>query len=646
HAASAILAREAFGAAADPKRFPKQLQYLQTWQAKRIVWNISNFSGSIIAATADQTQINVGLYNPLLGKSYGEIAAQSRSNHKSQGFGSASQRGDFMEFFNPLAGEQAKTDLFEGIDLSWNTYKNGKEISDLINKAEKYFDDKEPSKSVETLLIIRDLIKKAGHTIKTTQVDNLIIACTGLWFEANSAESKYAVGDTIPVRLQAIARIPKAFKYKITVSELLTKQLNITLEPNKLSSINTKLTFPKPVISQPYWLLSDHTLGSYKFDNIADIGLPENKAPFSAVFSIRIGDHVITSTRPVVYKYTDQVRGEVDQSIAITPPVTATLSEKGYTFNGNEPQKVLFTLQSFRDNASGIIQPILPPGWKSSPQTINFQNFRKGQAEQKEFIITPAGKIENGEIIIQVKLGNETYNQGFKEIEYDHIPVQTLFPKSRARVEKIDLKITGKNIAYLSGAGDLVAESLKQIGYQVTILRTEQLLNTELSTFDAIITGVRLYNTNQDVKIIQPKLLDYVSKGGVLVVQYNVNNPLLIPNLGPYPFKLSRDRVTEENAPVTFIAPDHQVLNYPNKITQKDFEGWVQERGLYFATEIDKAYLPVISLNDTGEKPNPGSLLVSNYGKGKFVYTSLAFFRQLPAGVPGAYRLFINLLSK
>ncbi|MNR03755.1 hypothetical protein D3C85_1196680 [compost metagenome] len=172
------------------------------------------------------------------------------------------------------------------------------------------------------------------------------------------------------------------------------------------------------------------------------------------------------------------------------------------------------------------------------------------------------------------------------------------------------------------------------------------MINTDLSAFDAIVTGVRLYNINEQVNAMQPKLMKYVENGGVLLMQYNVNGPLKRNDLGPYPFNLSRDRVTEEDAVVTLLNPAHVVLNYPNKISAKDFDGWVQERGLYFATNIDPKYTPVLGMHDTGETERNGSLIVADYGKGRFVYTSLSFFRQLPAGVPGAYRLFVNLISK
>jgi hypothetical protein len=224
--------------------------------------------------------------------------------------------------------------------------------------------------------------------------------------------------------------------------------------------------------------------------------------------------------------------------------------------------------------------------------------------------------------------------------------VQTLFPFASAKVEKADLKFAGMNIGYIAGAGDLIPESLTQIGYHVTRLTESQVINDDLSVYDAVITGVRLYNISEELDAMQPKLMSYVKNGGVLLVQYNVNGTLKRNDIGPYPFTITRDRVTDEDAKVTFLAPDDDALNFPNKITARDFDGWIQERGLYFAANIDAHYTPVLGMNDAGEQNSNGSLLVAPYGKGRFVYTSLAFFRELPAGVPGAYRLFVNLISK
>jgi hypothetical protein len=515
----------------------------------------------------------------------------------------------------------------------------------LITQIEKEFDSNNPSESVNGLLQLKSLIDKTNNPTKAAEITELIIACTGLWFEITSKEPQYVTGDSIPVKVEAIYHAPADFPFKISISEAHSNK-NLGLQPNKLLTVNTKVKLVNDALSNPYWLEEDHGIGAYVVKDQTIIGLPENKNAFSGDFIIRIGDQTLQAKRPIVYKFTDPVKGEVYQPLVVAPPVTATLSEKAYLFASNQPKKIAIQLQSFRENTRGSLSLKLPAGWKAIPEHLDFNLQKKGDLQKVEFTITSGPKPTEGNVEAIATIGGIKFNKAIKEIRYDHIPAQTLFPKADARLEKINLKTAGKNLAYIAGAGDLIIESLKETGYQVTILSPDQVLNTNLQDFDAIITGIRFYNVNKKAKLIQPKLLDYVRNGGTLLVQYNINSGLEVGNIGPYPFSLSRDRVTEEDAKVSILTPQHPVLNYPNKITQQDFEGWVQERGLYFASEIDKAYTPILSMSDKGEKSNNGGLLVADYGKGRFVYTSLAFFRQLPAGVPGAYRLFVNLISK
>lgn len=628
HAGSAILAKEAFTAAADPKRFPEQLKFVKVWQAKRIVWNTFNFGGTN-TTSSDQLKIDVGLYNALLGKSYGEIAAISRTNHKSQGFGSALQRGESFEFFSHVGGEPAKTSLFDGI----KTTIEDKAVQSILSEIESAFKVNEPWLSLPNLLKLKKATKNAmfNHQL----VDDLILACAGVWTEVNTPENEYAVGDSIPVKIQAIART------NMEIS-LITPNKTIVLEPNKLSVIDFKVFSAQT--TQPYWLQKNHPIGQYIIDSQEEVGYPENPQKLAVKLQLKIEDQIIEWNSPVVYKSTNPIRGERYQPLILAPTVTATLSEKAYIFNGDVAKNIAVHLKSFRSNSLGFIAPQLPKGWKSDPEKIYFNLEKKGDEQDVSFTVTP-GAETSGNVVLQININGKVDDKSLKIISYDHIPNITVFPQSVAKVEKIDLKIVGKKIGYIDGAGDLVADALKEMGYQVTHLTLAQILNSNLSVFDAIVTGVRLYNINDDAKIMQPKLLAYVQNGGTLLVQYNVNNGLKTANIGPYPFKLSTKRVTEEDAKINFINPLNAALNYPNKITTKDFEGWVQERGLYFAADIDPKYTTVLSMNDTGEAASDGALLIADYGKGKFVYTSLAFFRELPAGVQGAYRLFANLLT-
>lgn len=641
HSGSAILAHEAFSAAADPKRFPEQLAFVKPWQAKRILWNTFNFGGNN-TTSEDQLKIDIGGYNALLGKSYGEIAAESRSNHRSQGFGSSRQRGSAIEYFSYVAGEKATKDIFEGVDFTLNRTPGNGEIQKLVSEINAEYDVADPSKSVIKLLKLKQLVK--GKPFKQNLLDDLILACAGIWFESAAVNSSYALNEPVNVRIQAISRAKQSFPLKISIEEVNSKA-SFDLPLNQFESQDKTISSSGFGITQPYWLEKRHTLGSYVVDSLSKIGLAENPIGLSGLFRIKIGDQVIEKRRAVVYKYTDQVRGEIYQPLVIAPPVTATMSEKAFVFNNNEPKKILIQLKSFKDNVTGVLKPELPVGWKASPESLNFSLSKKGEEESVEFTITPSGSISSGNLSLNVVVDGKTYHHGLHVIDYEHIPTQTLFPFAEAKVDKVDLKLGGKRIAYITGAGDLVPESLKQIGYDVVNLTANQVINGDLSGFDAIVAGVRLYNVSEQIKAMQPRLLKYVNDGGIYLVQYNVNGPLKLDNLGPYPFGISRDRVTEEDAKVTILNPTDPVLNYPNKITDKDFDGWVQERGLYFVTDADQKYGTLLSMHDNGENDKTGSLILANYGKGRFVYTGLSFFRQLPAGVPGAYRLFVNLIS-
>lgn len=641
HSGSAILAHEAFSAAADPKRFPEQLAFVKPWQAKRILWNTFNFGGNNTTSD-DQLKIDVGGYNALLGKSYGEIAAESRSNHRSQGFGSSRQRGSATEFFSYVAGEKATKDIFEGVDFTLGRTPGNGEIQKLVSEINAEYDIADPSKSVTKLLKLKQLVK--GRPFKQGLLDDLILACAGIWFESAAVNSSYALNEPVNVRIQAIARAKQGFPLKISIEEINSKA-SFNLPLNQFVSQDKIISTSGFGITQPYWLEKKHTLGSYVVDSLSKIGLAENPIGLSGLFRIRIGDQVIEKKRSVVYKYTDQVRGEIYQPLVIAPPVTATMSEKAFVFNNNEPKKIFVQLKSFKDNSAGVLKPELPAGWKASPESLNFTLSKKGEEQSVEFTITPSGDVNGGNLILNVVVDGETYHHGLHVIDYEHIPTQTLFPFAEARVDKVDLKLAGKRIGYIAGAGDLVPESLKQIGYEVVSLNAGQVINGDLSGFDAIVSGVRLYNVSEQIKSMQPKLMKYVNDGGTFLVQYNVNGPLKLDNLGPYPFGISRDRVTEEDAKVSILKPTDPVLNYPNKITDKDFEGWVQERGLYFVTDADQKYRTLLSIHDNGESEKTGSLIIADYGKGRFVYTGLSFFRQLPAGVSGAYRLFVNLIS-
>jgi LmbE family N-acetylglucosaminyl deacetylase len=642
HTASAMLAQEAFIAAADPHKFPEQLKFVKPWQVTRVVWNTFNFGGNN-TTSEEQLKIDVGGYNALLGKSYGELAAASRSKHRSQGFGSAAQRGTAYEYFSPLAGKVAQSELFEGINLKLNRHAGMTKVQQLLEQINQNYQVANPAASIPSLIALRQAVKKLPF--KHELLDEIILACAGIWIEANVDAPEYALTAPIPMQLQAInrAHVKLPLRLRLTSSDL---NKEVPLPYNEMQAI--KVNFPPLTLNttQPYWLEKKHPLGNYIVDSLSLRGLPENPNPGVFQVSVFFGDEEIKVQRPLVYKFTDPARGEIYQPLVVAPPVTANLSGNAALFTGMEPKTFSVRLRSFKDDVKGVLKPVVPQGWTVSPAQLDFSFAKKGAEKIVELTVQPGGTQQTGILSLQVMVAGETYHQGLERIDFEHIPLQTVFPEAEMKLAQTDLKIIHKRIGYVAGAGDLLPQALKHVGYEVTMLSVNEVLNSDLSRFDAIITGVRLYNVNNQVSAMQPRLMKYVADGGTLLVQYNVNNPLKIEDLGPYPFQLSRNRVTDEQSAVSFLAPDHQVLNYPNKITAKDFEGWVQERGLYFAAVPDSKYTPILAMNDPGQDPQQGSLIVANYGKGKYVYTGLSFFRELPAGVPGAFRLFVNLLAK
>lgn len=656
HTASAIIAQEAFTAAADPKRYPEQLKYVQTWQAKRLLWNTFSF-GSTNTTAANQFKIDIGTYNSTLGKGYGEIAADSRSNHKTQGFGTAKQRGPALEYFKTILGDAPKDSLMYGVNTTWTRVTGGGPIAGQINFIKKNFDRSNPQNSVPALIDVLARVSAIKDTYwrnqKSKELKDLIAACGGLWFESYAMEPVYAVGDSISVISQLytpyLLPIPQ-YEIRSTpkYSNIYEDRRGHAFNPDHLVRDTLNLGAGKIAakLTQPYWLVSPHSQGTYTLANDTLAGNPENPDYPRVWFSYNMGGKKVTYERKLMYKYVDPAKGEIYAPVVVAPPVTANILSKDYIFNTQQPQTVQVKLQSFT-NASGSITLKAAGGWKISPKKIDFSNKAKGQEWVETFTVVPTHSKPHTDVLKAiVTTGGKEWSMGIRRIAYEHIPAITLFPPAEAKLINIDLKTAGKKIGYIAGAGDMVPEALTQVGYEVHQLTEKEIMNTDLSIYDAIVVGVRAYNVNPRLVVEQPKLMEYVNNGGNMVVQYNVYRSLVLNQIGPYPFKVVNERVTDENAKVTFLEPQNPVLNYPNKITDADFDGWIQERGLYFVNNIDNRYHKVLSMADPGEKQNPGSLIVGNYGKGRFVYTSLDFFRELPAGVPGAYRLFVNLLSR
>ena len=661
HSASGYLAEEAFKISGDPTKFPEQLAFLKPWQAKRVMWNMfipgQFLSNKKPEEAGNLIGIETGLFNPMLGRSYGEIAAESRSQHKSQGFGVPANRGAKVDYLLLKNGDVTEKDPFDGVDMTWKRVANGEGVQPLVTKLIAGFRADNPAASVPALVQLYGAMGKLDTTnvyvrSKRQDVQNLIQQCLGLWFETNPADYAATPGETIKLTTNIVGRVDSPGRLvNVRYSNGKDTTLNLTLKPNDVILFPTTLTIPKTQkISQPYWLEKPIEKGVFQVDNQQLIGLPENPPALTASYTFEIEGQRFTFTRPVVYKSTDAVDGETYRPFIVQPDVTANLTERVFTFSDTKSKTAEVVLKAGRANVTGTLTLTIPTGWRVEPASLPFDLKNKGDEQRVAFSVSPTDKAANGKLQAVMKTQGGTFTTGLRYVAYKHIPTQTLFPPAEAKLVKLDVKVTAKNIGYITGAGDEIPAALQQMGCHVTVLGPAE-LNGSLAAYDAIITGVRAYNTDPGLARYQTKLMDYVKNGGTMIVQYVtpssgfLRNEPPLPPLGPYPFTIGRERVTEEDAKMTFVNPQHLLLNTPNKITDADFTGWVQERGIYFAQEWAKEYQPIFSANDQNEAAKLGGLLYASYGKGHFMYTGLVFFRQLPAGVPGAYRLFANMIS-
>lgn len=656
HTASAILAIQAFEMAGDPSKFPDQVAALGVWQPKRLFWNTFNFGGTNTTGPG-QLKLDVGGYNPLLGKSYGEIAALSRSCHKSQGFGSAMQRGTQYEYFKQLKGDSALTDIFEGINTEWKRIFVKEKISIAIQTCIEKFDAAAPEKSLEALAKIYRLIERIQgdkepynaywKELKLAEIKNIMLACAGVWIETTAKDYSYVAGQNVEFTTQVIMRNQSAVKFKRIYTGLL-----INNEGDSASDVF--LVKNQPLSFKTNWMAGNrtgnystpHWLSDWQYDN-TPFGQPFNNALFEFSYLIEINGIEFMVPGEGKYKYTDPVKGEIYRPMELLPPATLNPDLKTMVLNSPEVRSMFFRVRANQDSIRGSLLIAADKACQFDIVNPDFYLKKEGDEVLIEVKVMVQDPVYEGAMHASLLIDGTTYSESIQRIEYDHIPFRLVLSPAKVKVLRFDLKTSNALIGYIPGAGDEVQICLKQLGYRVEILSNDMLKDASLSQYAAIICGVRAFNTNPELPLYHKQLMNYVSNGGRLIVQYNTNSRVgpLQSNIGPYKFTISRNRVTDENAEIKFLDDTCAILNFPNRITAADFNGWVQERGIYFATETDSTYRFVFAMHDPGEPDQNGSLIWTPYGKGVFVYTGLAFFRQLPAGVPGAYRLFVNLLS-
>jgi LmbE family N-acetylglucosaminyl deacetylase len=650
HTASAVLALEAFKLAGDPKAFPEQLGELTPWQPKRILWNSRDSGTNII-------RMDVGNNDPVTGGSFAEVAARSRSMHKTQGFdnfrGFGGGGGARSESFQLLDGEPATNDIMDGVDITWGRVPGGAEIGTLAGEVIARFNPQDPAASVPALLKLRSQLAALPTTDpvvieKRAQLDRILQACLGLEVETTIPQAEVVPGEqmklhhlvtvhsTVPVRWLGV-------RYPGNQGEL-TKAID--LSANQQSSLDSLQTLPaKTPLSQPFWLRAEGTPGTFRVDEATLIGRPENPPAFPVEQVFEIGGQTLVVPDEPVQLMAGRSEAQARRRVDVIPPVVLSLGSEVELFAPGKSRPVEVEVTAFRAGAAGKLQLEVPTGWKVKPVTQPFHLPAVGDHAKFKFTVTAPAEPATAKMVASAKIGGVRYENERVEINYPHIPLQLLQPPASLKAVSLDLATRGRKIGYLPGAGDSVADSLKQMGYTVTTLSDANLTPERLHGLDAVVIGVRAFNVRTNLAAQLPGLFAYVEAGGTVVAQYNRPENSRTLKLAPYDLHLSGDRVTDENAAVTFLAPDDPVLNTPNKITAADFAGWVQERGIYFPNQWDEHFTPILACSDPGEAPLKGGLLVAPYGKGHFVYTGLVFFRELPAGVPGAYRLFANLVS-
>ena len=660
HTASAVLSTEAFDLSNNKSVYPEQLAYVQPWQAKRLFFNTSWwFYGSRDAfEKADKSNmlsVNAGVYYPIKGKSNGEIAAESRSMHKCQGMGSTGFRGNQMEYLQYLKGMKVQTeqDPFEGIDITWNRLPYAGHIAGLVEQVEASFDHAHPEKSLAGLSKIKKEIEQLSDSkwkkIKLKEVDDIIFQCAGLYIELIANDHFLTPGEHMSVQMELIKRSTADVSFQSLQLSPSGSELDssFNLPDNEAQIISLQLEVPRSTkYSNAYWLEQKASLGMYRVDNQELRGLPETQKETYADLLFHLEGTELSVKIPIIHKKTDPVKGEVYRPLEITPPVSIAPTGNVYVFGNHAPKEIAFVVKSGKKDFQGQVQLKTNSGnWTIEPSYHELPTLQKGEEHIVKFLVTPPKEEEESEIICSVISDSIAYTDQVINIEYDHIPAQIVIEPATSKIVHVDLEKAGNRVAYVMGAGDDIPASLAQVGYEVTEINAQDLTIDRLKYFDAVILGIRAYNTEERLKFKNQVLFDFAKQGGNVIVQYNTNRRLVTEDIAPYPIKISRERVAVEEAPVRFLLPEHPVLNEPNEITKADFDGWVQERGLYFASEWAPEFKAILSSNDPGEDPRDGGLLIAKHGEGHFIYTGYSWFRELPAGVPGAYRLFTNIIS-
>ena len=655
HTTSAMLSVEAFDLVGDENQFSEQLKFTNVWQPKRLFFNTSSWfyrnSDDFQNATKELSKVDVGIFYPLKGLSNNELASMASSQHLCQGFGRLTTRGNENEYLEFLKGDTLadKNDIFSGIDTTWKRVEGGTEIGEILSKIEQDFDFVTPSnhllKLLEAYQKVMSLKDDYWREIKQKQLLEIIEACTGLYLEVSAESSTASPDDKISVNFELINRSQIPVQLTSVKSTLDDKTIfkGLDLSHNQRFNFKEIILIKTSNFTSPYWLKNESTLGLYNVENQLLIGKPTTPREAKIEFNLVINYTPITITKNIIRRYAESDKGEIYEPFEILPKVTTKLIEKVLIFSDSIPKKVAVEIRAGSNFINGNVTLQVPQNWRIEPENHHFDILQKNDRQVVEFLVFPPKNQQEGTLKVLATINEKEFNKELIEINYNHIPKQSVLLNSEAKIVRLNIEKSGNNIGYIKGAGDLIPESLRQIGYQVEEIMPSEINEVKLQKYDAIILGIRAYNVIDNLKFKQKYLLDFVENGGNLIVQYNTDRGVDVA--APFMLKLSNDRVTDESSEVLFLDEAHPILNFPNKITQDDFKDWIQERGLYFPSSWGEEFTPIFSMHDKGESPKKGSLLIAKFGKGNYIYTGLSFFRELPSGVSGAYKLFANMLS-
>ncbi len=711
HQVAGLLTPEAVKAAADPHRFPEQIKKegLQPWQVLKVY---GRRFGQITGARAE---FDVGVFDPVLGRSYAELAADGRSRHRSQDFGMIQPRGSQVRSYPRLQSSvevpEKENSLFTGIDISIAGIARfagndgerilpslGK-IKDLAAKAISAYRIEQPdlvgphlAAGLREVRALRNSLGRSGlgnlDPISKANVDGMLaqkerefndalVKAHGVVVDALSNTEIVTQGESVEVSANVyLGRlslgengistastdvkliVPAGWRVEPPQSQQEQPSgVQATVRGREKPDVAARFRAIVPgdaQPTQPYWMAKPRTKDQFDWDDTMPRNLPFAPAIAHARVEMTLSGERVVIDQPVEYRFADKTFGEIRRELKVAPALTLVVNPGSLVIPSESQDRTREISVEVTHNASratsGTVKLVAPQGWqgwKIEPGNQPLSFTRQREKTARIFRVTPpAGATGAFSLKAIAESNGREYANGYSVISYPHIETHFIYRPSATKVELFDVIVaSGLKVGYIMGSGDDGPEALSQLGVDVKLIDAAELAAGDLSVYDTIVLGIRVYEVNDDVIANNKRLLEYVANGGTLIVQYN-KEEFVRGNFAPYPVQMSRGvRVTDENAPITMLVPDHPLFNFPNKITEKDWTGWVQERGLYFLNEWDSRYTPTLAAPDEAGNLLRGGQLVAPYGKGNYIFTAYAWFRQFPAGVPGAYRLFANMVS-